>query len=87
MNLIEKNWLKTKNIELTTTKGKIKITNNSQHHGFLILPKVYKADNQEKRIVFEGKNIKGVAPTLKIINRKKVVKAEFNFNTKNILKL
>ena len=87
MNLIKKKWVKTKNISYELLENKLKITNNSQHHGFLILPKIYKANNREKRIIFEGKNIKGIAPTLKLINRKKIVKAEFSLNTKNLLVL
>ena len=87
MNLIEKKWLKTKNINIEKLENKLKVSNSSQHHGFLILPKIYKVNGKEQQVIFKGKNIEGVAPTLKFINRKKVIKAEFNFNTKNIINL
>lgn len=83
MNLNKKIYIKNKNISTAYADNILTVRNISSKHGFLIVPKLYKSDKKEMRIVFKGKQITGNAPTVEIINRKKTIMYSFDFNTES----
>ena len=85
MNLIKNRLIKLGNITHKIVDGKLLVENCSDSNGFLVVPKLYKHDKKDKRLIFRGISINGDAPLVKIINRKKTVMFEFGFNTENIV--
>lgn len=86
MNLINKKWCKFGDFKIYHKNNKMIIENKSNKHGFLILPRLYKyKNNEEYRVIFKGTSIKGNAPTLKLINRKKTVQCVIEFNTESVM--
>ena len=51
MNLINKKLIKTKNINLIIDGKKLILENNSEKHGFVIIPKIYKYKKENYRIL------------------------------------
>lgn len=85
MHLVNSLWLKRGNLKVQHLNGKLKVKNLSSNNGFLILPRIFKNNGEKYNLIFEGKLIIGNAPTIKIVNKSKEIKAEVNLNTSNIL--
>lgn len=83
MNLNSKKFIKTKNINTAYDKGILSVENNSDKHGFMIVPKLYKSNDKEMRLVFSGNLKSGNAPSIEILNRRKTIMFKFDFNTHN----
>ena len=83
MNLINTKWIATGTVNSRCCEGKLFVKNTGTKHGFLIFPKLFKSDNKEKCVVFNGHQISGDAPYFEIINRRRTVMYKFDFNTVN----
>ena len=82
MNLLNKKWINTGNLNVIYKKNNIIIENNSDTHKFLIYPHIFKCtDNKEISLNFRGNLIYGTGCTLKILNRHKNILGQCGLNS------
>lgn len=84
MNLLKKHKLikyKNKNINYFYKKGNLIIENNSDKHGFLILPKIQRLNNEKVCFEIEGKVIEGNSSLFCLMDFKKNIILETSLNT------
>ena len=90
MDLIKKNWIKYKNKKLKIKRdgNSIRITNDSDTHGFLVCPYMI-SDKKSKalKIAFYGDIIKGNGAILQILDFNKNILSETSFNAESCFTL
>lgn len=86
MDLLKKNWIKKGNINYEITDNNIIVSNDTDQHGFLIYPHVFKNNKGSKIFInFWGETIFGNGCSLKLINRFKQDISVLSLNSKNII--
>lgn len=86
MDLLNTQWLVKGNRRELNIKRKddgIIVDNVGDKHVLLIYPKILKRKSESLSIVFIGNAIKGNAPTIKLLDKKKNIFAQYEFNTVN----
>ncbi len=82
MNLLNKKWINTGNLEISYSKNSMVIENNTNSHKFLVYPHVFKCgENKEISLSIEGKLIHGTGCILKILNRHKNILGQCGLNS------
>ena len=73
LNLLNKKWIKfkNKNVKIINKKGNIKIINDTDSHGFLVCPVIFK-NNSSIKLHFYGEIINGNGAILQILDFKKI---------------
>lgn len=84
MNLLNKTFVKFKNkgIKIIHEKNKIRIINNTDTHGFALLPKIINAKKLTSVFVeFKGKIIEGNGAILQLLSLNREILSETSFNS------
>lgn len=87
MNLINKKWLKKGSASVNYFDNKLIVKNSNNTHTLLIYPNIFKNTTDKATLFFNGKLIKGNAPVIKLLDRRKNIIGQFDFNTINSINL
>lgn len=87
MNLIGKSFIKKGKINVIKDNDSYIFINSSNKHSFVIVPKIFKNNHKNLVLKFNGELIAGDAPVLKLLDRRKNIIAQFDFNTTNAVNI
>lgn len=87
MNLINKKFLKKGNVIIERDNGTVVLDNDNDSHSLIVFPHVFKNKKEDLILHFKGELYSGDAPTLKLLDRRKNIISQFDFNTISTLNI
>ena len=87
INGLKKKWIKFKNGNLNFRKenGALIVENNSDTHGFLIIPQLFKIKKQHTQVVFRGEVLSGNSVMFHAFNRKGEELGQVSFESEGLI--
>lgn len=87
MDVLKKKWIKFKNRDIAVYKenGKLVVENNSNVHGFLLIPQLFNVKKQYTHVVFRGKVLSGNSVMFHAFNRNREELGQISFDSEGLI--